>query len=131
MANTPHLSRGLTTEPARPCAGPLPESEAALREVQRQVTHAWDALRHVPGGAASLFEQAIRRATPIVPCVVSPRPLSSQDLNRDLQLALCNYHAEEIRVVGFTLFSSLVELANEVLGSRHALRLQRTLDAEA
>ncbi|MFQ5600640.1 MAG: hypothetical protein ACE5G2_08800, partial [Candidatus Krumholzibacteriia bacterium] len=104
------------------------EALPALRELQAQVDRAWETLRHIPGGAAAIFEQAIRRATPIVPCVVAPRPLTSNALNRDLECALSNYHPEEIRVVGFTLLSSLIELVSECWGPTRAVRLERVLN---
>jgi hypothetical protein len=105
------------------------ESEAALQRVEEQVVRVWEELQPTSVGASAIFEQAIRRATPIVPCVVAPRPLSARDLNRDLRIALVNYHPEEIRVVGYTLFSSIVELLFEKCGKRLGDRIQRILDS--
>lgn len=104
------------------------ESEAALQRLEDQVVRTWEALQPTAVGACAIFEQAIRRATPIVPCVVAPRPLSARDLNRDLRIALVNYHPEEIRVVGYTLFSNIVELVFEKCGKRLGERIQRILE---
>lgn len=124
---TPTGSTG--TEPSTNVAE-APGIDAALRHVEEQVGRVWDVLEPTKVGAPTLFEFAIRLATPIVPCVVAPRPLSARDLNRDLRMALANYHPEEIRVVGYTLFSSLVELAYEKCGKRVGRRVEEILDSD-
>jgi len=111
--------------------GEVAETEAALERVEDQVDRIWDALTPTSLGARAVFEQAIRLATPIVPCVVAPRPLSARDLNRDLRIALVNYHPEEIRVVGYTLFASILELVYEKCGKRIGACIEKIVDAES
>ncbi len=130
MDNPMHApSRNPTSAGTHASLGDATATEAALQLVEEQVLRVWDLLTPTSIGAPAIFEQAIRLATPIVPCVVAPRPLSARDLNRDLRIALVNYHAEEIRVVGYTLFSSIVELVYEKCGKRLGGRVEHILDA--
>lgn len=119
----------VATEPSTAFAE-APGVDAAFRHVEEHVGRVWEVLTSTSVGAQTLFELAIRLATPIVPCVVAPRPLSARDLIRDLRTALANYHPEEIRVVGYTLFSSVVELAYEKCGKRVGRRVEAILDAD-
>jgi len=130
VANLRHTPDWQPTSVARGIVGETPETEAALERVEDQVHRIWDALMPTSLGAPAVFEQAIRLATPIVPCVVAPRPLSARDLNRDLRIALVNYHPEEIRVVGYTLFASVLELAYEKCGKRIGACIEKILDPE-
>ena len=129
MANLHTASRYPTSAQTVGSVAESGEITAALANVEDQVERIWDALATTAIGAPTLFEHAIRFATPIVPCVVAPRPLSARDLNRDLRIALVNYHPEEIRVVGYTLFSSILELAYEKCGKRIGHRIEQILDS--
>ncbi len=131
MANLhPATAHRPAHDAATGAVGEAPQIAAALQRVEEQVERIWEALTPTEAGAPALFEQAIRFATPIVPCVVAPRPLSARDLNRDLRMALVNYHPEEIRVVGYTLFSSILELVYERCGKRMGNRIAAILDSD-
>jgi len=91
------------------------DSEAALERLRCQIESAWSLVSGL--GAPALFAKAIATATPVLPRLQHPHPHVLDELLDDLEQALLERHAAEIRVVSFTLLSGLLEAVQEEHGA--------------
>ena len=106
-----------------------PDPQAALQRFKAQVRDAWTSLGAVRG--AELMHAALHTSRPVLPPLRHARPESLDELLGDLDLALCNHHAEEICVVCYTLLSVLLESVHRELGEARVQAVLGTLEYSA